>query len=98
MAVAFAQKDGESVASTGIVASNHNDAFNLKLHLQAANKVLGLCTAAFDQNDLDVGYCLKFCHIRLDIFLVEDAAPKMFGWHKLDLTRHLPPAVGSQTA
>jgi len=39
---------GYVVASTGIVAGNHNDAFNLKAHLQAAfssMKRLGLCIA-----------------------------------------------------
>ncbi len=36
------------VASTGIVAGNHNDAFNLKVHLQAAFRSMkrpGLCIA-----------------------------------------------------
>src|SRR5712692_9182264 len=33
-------KNGYVVASTGIVAGNHNDAFNLKVHLQTAFKTM----------------------------------------------------------
>src|SRR5260221_12032703 len=40
--------NGYVIASTGIVAGNHNDVFNLKAHLQTAFKTMkawGLCIA-----------------------------------------------------
>lgn len=69
MAHAIAKRGGESVvyqgyilASTGIVAGNHNDAFNLKLHLQSALKLiknLSIQGSCFDTDDTDSAFDTK---------------------------------------